>query len=339
MAEAIDFGAFVISLDFELHWGVRDKTGPHGSYRRNLLGARKAIPMMLDLFEEFGIAATWATVGFLFAERREALRRFHPIVCAGYEHAALDPYQEPVGECEKDDPLHYAPDLIRLIGRTPRQEIGSHTFSHYYCLEPGQGSRAFAADLASAVSIAREAGIELRSIVFPRNQINPEYLKLLPKYGIVCYRGVSSGWMHRARPRHEETLRVRAARLIDQYVNLSGTGSTEWRDIPVSDELCNVPASLFLRPYSPRMRAMDAIRLARIVGAIRMAARSKAIFHLWWHPHNFGDYTAENLKFLRAILVEFSRCRSEYGMASMSMQEVAETAARVEYGAASGMLA
>src|SRR5262245_13071649 len=59
------FGALVISLDFELHWGVRDKRPVDGSYRENLLGAREAIPRMLDLFEEFGIAATWATVGFL----------------------------------------------------------------------------------------------------------------------------------------------------------------------------------------------------------------------------------------------------------------------------------
>ena len=63
------FGALVISLDFELHWGVRDKRPVDGPYRENLLGAREAIPQMLDLFEEFGVAATWATVGFLFRKK------------------------------------------------------------------------------------------------------------------------------------------------------------------------------------------------------------------------------------------------------------------------------
>ena len=72
------YGALVISLDFELHWGVRDKCAPDGSYRENLLGARKAVPAMLDLFEEFDIAATWATVGFLFAESRQEREAFSP---------------------------------------------------------------------------------------------------------------------------------------------------------------------------------------------------------------------------------------------------------------------
>src|SRR5258708_20869677 len=60
------YGALVISLDFELHWGVRHTLRPDGPYRSNLLGARIAVPRLLDLFEEFGAGVTWATVGFLF---------------------------------------------------------------------------------------------------------------------------------------------------------------------------------------------------------------------------------------------------------------------------------
>jgi hypothetical protein len=64
-------GALVISLDFELLWGVRDLyPADGGTYRANLLGARTAIPKLLQLFEEFEIAATWATVGMLFANSR-----------------------------------------------------------------------------------------------------------------------------------------------------------------------------------------------------------------------------------------------------------------------------
>src|SRR5208282_1335648 len=32
--------------------------------------------------------------------------------------------------------------LVDLIVDTPGQELGSHTFSHYYCLEPGRQSKA-----------------------------------------------------------------------------------------------------------------------------------------------------------------------------------------------------
>src|SRR2546426_12614664 len=56
---------FIISLDFELFWGVRDVT-TLDRYGANLRGVRDAIPAMLRLFSERGIRATWATVGFLF---------------------------------------------------------------------------------------------------------------------------------------------------------------------------------------------------------------------------------------------------------------------------------
>ena len=63
---------FVISLDFELLWGVRDHADQN-SYGRNVLGARKAVPQILELFAQNDIRATWATVGFLFCESREKL--------------------------------------------------------------------------------------------------------------------------------------------------------------------------------------------------------------------------------------------------------------------------
>ena len=58
----------VISLDFELHWGVFDAFGD--KYNDNILGARKAIPEILALFKKYNINATWAIVGLLFNESK-----------------------------------------------------------------------------------------------------------------------------------------------------------------------------------------------------------------------------------------------------------------------------
>ena len=44
----------------------------------NLHGAREALGRLLELFEERGIHATWATVGKLFAHGREDLDRHSP---------------------------------------------------------------------------------------------------------------------------------------------------------------------------------------------------------------------------------------------------------------------
>ncbi len=121
-------GALVISLDFELRWGVRD-WNTAGRYTPNLHGARVAIPHLLSLFAEFDVAATWATVGMLFARDREELQAAFPQVRPAYINRALYPYDEPIGLDERTDPLSFAPSLIDAISQTPRQEVASHTFS------------------------------------------------------------------------------------------------------------------------------------------------------------------------------------------------------------------
>src|SRR5687767_6180386 len=105
-------GALVISLDFEIHWGVRDHRPADSPYSANLLGERQAIPAMLRLFEAYGIHATWATVGMLFARTREEWRDLSPHLKPRYTRPELDPYDEPLGENEEADPLHFAPTLI-----------------------------------------------------------------------------------------------------------------------------------------------------------------------------------------------------------------------------------
>ena len=54
---------FIISLDFELKWGVLEFDE---RYNKNLLVARQVIPKILTLFKEYQIKATWAVVGLLF---------------------------------------------------------------------------------------------------------------------------------------------------------------------------------------------------------------------------------------------------------------------------------
>src|SRR5688572_25767733 len=152
MAGADRSGAFVISLDFELYWGVRDVLGVNGAYRKNLVGEHEAIPRMLELFEEFGIAATWATVGLLFADSKATFDEFRPAVLPRYNNVELSPYAEVFENSSAGNSIHHAPHLIDIIKKTPGQEIGTHTFSHYYCLEDGQTAESFDADIKSAVA-------------------------------------------------------------------------------------------------------------------------------------------------------------------------------------------
>jgi peptidoglycan/xylan/chitin deacetylase (PgdA/CDA1 family) len=319
-----DFGALVISLDFELHWGVRDRKRVDGPYRANLEGVWEAVPMILDTFREFEIAATWATVGMLFADSREQIQDHSPLSKPNYRDSRLYPYGEEVGSSEADDPFHYAPSLIERIRRCPRQEIGSHTFSHYYCCEPGQDSASFEQDLLSAISIAREKDIELKSIAFPRNQHNPRYDSILCDAGITCFRGNQRSRMYKAGSTADSRRALkRLGRLADHYLDLAGYHTTKWSEVVQEDGLCNIPASFYLRPFRPRLKRLDSLRLQRIERSMRYAATTKEIVHLWWHPHDFGIYTDENIAFLRRVLATYERLRTTHGMKSLSMGEVA----------------
>ena len=62
-------GKLVISLDFELLWGMRDKKTIE-TYGENILGVQQSIPKMIEIFNEYEINATFSTVGFLFAKKK-----------------------------------------------------------------------------------------------------------------------------------------------------------------------------------------------------------------------------------------------------------------------------
>jgi hypothetical protein len=55
------------------------------SYQENILGGKKAIPKLLQLFERYHIHATWATVGFLFADNFEQLQQAYDEADAAYK--------------------------------------------------------------------------------------------------------------------------------------------------------------------------------------------------------------------------------------------------------------
>ena len=49
----------VLSIDFELRWGVQDKLGDDfAAYRRNLEGVADVVPGTLEVFEKCGARAT-----------------------------------------------------------------------------------------------------------------------------------------------------------------------------------------------------------------------------------------------------------------------------------------
>jgi hypothetical protein len=213
--------------------------------------------------------------------------------------------------------------LVRSIAERKHQEIATHTFSHFYCLEPGQTLEDFRADLSCAIRCARELGVELKSLVFPRNQFNAGYLEACRDAGLTCYRGNERSWLYAARSSSADSTLRRGARLLDSYLNISGSNTYRPAELAAAP-LLDVPSSRFLRPYSGALRALEPLRYRRIAKGLDRAAENGEIYHLWWHPHNFGVHLAENLAFLERILAHAARLRESAGLESLTMGELAD---------------
>jgi len=309
---------FVISLDFELLWGVRDHAD-RASYGKKVLAARDAVPKMLQLFAKNEISATWATVGFLFCETKAELLASLPIELPTYSNPRLSnfSYLDEVGNDGRSDPYYFAPSLISAIHQTLGQEIGTHTLSHFYCMEDGQTLSAFEADIVAAKKLADACGIVLRSIVFPRNQFAAEHLAVCAKHDITHYRGNPSPWAYRAAKGTEQTSMRRALRLLDAYSGALGSQAFE----TATGQPTDVPASRFLRPCAGRLAAFHPLHIATIKRGMTAAARDGKGYHLWWHPHNFGQNFEASLDGLCQIIAHFATLRDRFDMKSMAMGE------------------
>lgn len=315
-------GAFVISIDFELLWGVWDVT-TKDKYGNHILGVKAVIPALLDTFKAYDIKATFATVGILFAENKAGLEPYIPAKKPSYSNPDYNVYLKEfggIGNDEHDDPYHFGYSLFELLKQSPH-EISSHTFSHYFCLEEGQSAEEFDADIKAAVKIAGAKNIELCSLVFPRNQINEQYLPVLASNGIKVYRGNPESWIYKPRKFSAEVPFIRLCRLLDTYLPVSGYNTftvTKTAGLPV-----NVPASRFLKPYNRNLAWLEKLKLKRIMQEMTHAARNNACYHLWWHPHNFGADIRENMNNLVILLNHFRFLQSQYGFASLTMKEAA----------------
>jgi hypothetical protein len=318
----VNRGALVVSLDFELLWGVRDALSPGNQIYQSVVHAKEAGLAILECLEQFSVGATWATVGLLFATDRTMQEEFWPNPKASYTNQKLAPEHEVVGANEIESPLHFGLSLLRAISASGLQEVASHTYTHFYCQEDGQTLEQFDSDLSAAQAIAKKNGFKLNSLVLPRNQVNVEYLEVLIKNGFNCYRGNERNWGSLSLNNKLSRIAQRAFRLADSCINLSGHNLLYWDEIRERD-LANVRASRFLRPHQ-QMGIFNGLQLKRIKKAMRRAARNEQIFHLWWHPHNFGLNLESNIQNLRSILCEFKVLQAHFGMEALTMGEVAK---------------
>ena len=266
-------GVVIFSADFELAWAYR--------YSKNVkspieygINERNNIPLLLDLFEQYDIPVTWATVGHLFLEKCK-------IDSSGKIHADLprpdffenknwcfnhgDWYQHDPCSNYKDAPAWYSPDLINKITQSKVQhEIGCHSFSHIDFTYKNCSEALADAEINKCIDLAEKRNIRMKSFVFPGGTHgNYESLK---KNGFICYRK-------------------------SMFFNI---------DYPEIDKygLVAIPSSMCLDKGAYKWKVKTYVRHA--VKHIIKASRCKLVCHFWFHP-------SMNSWYLNKVLPEILR--------------------------------
>ncbi|MFI0429070.1 polysaccharide deacetylase [Mariniflexile sp. HMF6888] len=320
-------GKFIISLDFELHWGVFDALSLD-QYQNNLNNVKGIIDRLIILSDKYGVKLTFATVGLLFADSKDEIRKYLPAKLPQYSDPKLNPYRliDEIGENESTDTIHYAKSIIKKIVLNGNHEISTHTFGHYNCLEAGQSIDEFSEDLIAAKKIANDMNIEINSIVFPKNQVTKEYLGACRQNGIISYRGTENYFLYDVKLLQKRKIIRKLYRLIrfmDGYINISGFNTYPINSLKKDESgLINLPSSRFLRPFIPKLYFLESLKCLRIRKAMRYAALNNELFHLWWHPHNFGSNIEENFYNLESIFKEYALLNEKYNFKSATMTEL-----------------
>ena len=279
--------ALVVSIDFELRWGLLGVLGDDmNEYRKNLEGVDEVVPGLLEVFHRRGVRATWATVGALACRdwdewhtRAPAWPRYeNPVFAWRDSYRRLDPKGR----------LHFAPHLVGAIVATSGQELASHTFGHAYFREPGFTREDATADTEAVVRLFAERwGVTTRTCVFPRNQV--AHTDVLQEHGIVIWRDNPTPPYWNAATEEEQTVTVRALRYADSLVPLGRRASATRA----------LRSSYFVRLNLPSMLWRQHCR--RMVSEAR-ALKDDETLHLWFHPHNIGANPKQGIARLTELL-------------------------------------
>jgi hypothetical protein len=290
MTDYLDTGIFTISIDFELVWGTLDSKRYRRLDRLCTIERYCVIDRLLALFAEYGISATWCTVGHLFLDN-----------CS--EPTCVDRALHGRNASEETAPLFLGRSLVERILRCPvPQEIGCHTFTHINFSEDKCSKAAAEAQVASCILAAHSLGIKMRSFVFPRNLTG--HLDVLRAHGFACFRGPEPRWWN---SQNTPGIVGRLGHLVD-----IGTASTPPVVQPVMNPsgLWNIPGSMLFTPAQGLRRAIPiSFRVRRARKGLDAAAKQKKIFHLWFHPTDLAANCEPMLRGLRNVLEHGQRLR------------------------------
>ena len=313
-------GYFVLSLDFEGLWG---SVGGHTEAQLQAFAERVqknpvVINRLLVLFEKYNIHCTWAVVGAMLCKNKEeVLAMLDKDVSYPVWGISMKKYVDNI----TDNEVYFFSDLIRKVKNTPHQEVGSHTFSHFYANELGVTVEQLRQEMELSRKVLDELGVEARTLIMPRNQVEGLDDSVLKETGFSVVRGRAGGPLRPKMVKKVLNFSDAYFPLIKRTYQLNEIG----KEAPQ-----NVKASILFRPYFKKLGLLEPMKLWRIKLAMRRAAKRRECFHLWFHPHNVANNIDRNFATLERIFEYYAALNTKYGFQSVTMEECAEVAKNCE---------
>ena len=294
-------------------WGAIFNKSVENGYLQRCPYVSESVKRLLDLFVKYDIHATWAVVGGIGCDtKEEAYSLSSNKIRDPYSPQTLKEYISSI----KNEEYFFQPELVKRIADTKNQELASHTFSHFYFFEHTQPE----GKLTEEIEICRELfkekfGVEIKTIILPKNQVNSKLFQLLSENGIDCVRG--SQYDNKAL-KGEKIFRI--INYIDAYIPIY---SGYCYPIESMDCGCivNARASRFWRTYNKKLPFLERCKLQKVFAEMNYAAKHHQVYHLWFHPHNLSTNIERNFDYIEKILIHYSELRRKYDFTSLNMGE------------------
>ncbi len=283
----------IISLDFEMRWGVHHLyRSDHDLYRTELENVQDVVPATLKMLSDRNIKATWATVGALLLSSWDQYFSLAPEP-PSYSSKMLN-FNPMYAEKDPEGVLYFAPNLVDEIVRTSGQELAGHSFSHLYFGENGVVENDFISDTDALINAFNiQLSMKPVSYVFPRNQLM--YVNILLDKGFKVWRKNNYGWHHN---NSSNTVSIKgfcakAARFSEALIPI------EKNSIYRQKENIGRYISLFVRfELSDSLWKMHFYKIKKLI----INLKDDDELHIWWHPHNLGKNMNMKLNRLESLL-------------------------------------
>lgn len=301
-------GIFTLSFDTELAWGSFDRGGLEryaDDYRRT----PAVVDRLCSLLDRHEIPATWALVGHLLED------------CGGEHETVTATQREWLSDAPcttgVDRSLWYAPDLLERIENSELiHDVGLHGYSHLPLSDVDRDTAEVEVEAARAV--ARSAGLDPASFVFPRNRIG--HVDVLAAAGFEAYRGRDDRWYER---RSIPSVARKPLRFVDE-----AAGFAPPVGVPAaSDGVVAIPGSHPFRPDHGGWGWTPAgSRRRRARKGLERAAGTGGIYHLWLHPFNLAREPDAMLEALDDVFEQVAELRDAGRLDVATMAAVATEA-------------